>query len=361
MSSKQRVWNTPFTKAFQCRLPIISAPMAGVSGGLLASEVTKAGGLGIIAAGHFQDVTKLESEIKIFEDNMIDEARSQQQNRSLAIGFIGFSSLASSSGWENYEYILSKYKPKAVQFFAPSIIHKQDNGPTNVQFAHKHGVKFIAQVGSIKDVKLAIQHEVDGIICQGSEAGGHGLRRELGNSAMALASQASKLTDIPILSAGGVVNGKHLASALCYCDGVSIGTRYWASSESLEGPPLQDELIKENSCDDILRTAVFDHIHNEIQSAKWPHPFNSTSALRNQTTEEWDGKPQDLQRAIENTNFLEQYIAAKKLSDKNVVPVLAGEGVGEIESIEGAYQITLKIEEEAIGAIEKLKSIHGQL
>ena len=40
--------------------------MAGVSGGHLAAEVTRAGGLGFIAADHLNNVSALESEIKIF-------------------------------------------------------------------------------------------------------------------------------------------------------------------------------------------------------------------------------------------------------------------------------------------------------
>ena len=41
------------------RLPLLSAPMAGVAGGLLAAEVTRAGGLGMIAAGHLQNMADL--------------------------------------------------------------------------------------------------------------------------------------------------------------------------------------------------------------------------------------------------------------------------------------------------------------
>jgi NAD(P)H-dependent flavin oxidoreductase YrpB (nitropropane dioxygenase family) len=42
---------TAFTTFFGCRVPILAAPMAGVSGGKLAAAVARAGGLGFIAAG----------------------------------------------------------------------------------------------------------------------------------------------------------------------------------------------------------------------------------------------------------------------------------------------------------------------
>ena len=283
----------------------------------------------------------------------------------LAIGFIGFSSLATPGGWDNYEYILKRYRPRAVQFFAPSIVtreqqqHELKQLSNNVQLAHEYGVKFIAQVGSIEEAKEAIRHRVDAIVCQGSEAGGHGLRRELGNSAMALASQASKLTkDMPVLAAGGIVSGKHVAAALCYCDGVSIGTRYWACRESLGNERLQEGLARaENSCDDVIRTAVFDQIQNELTATKWPHPYDSVGALRNRTTEQWDGKSStELQTAIVETKLLEEYKESRIKSDASVIATLAGEGVGEIDSVEGAYEITLRMEEEAVDTIDRLRT-----
>jgi nitronate monooxygenase len=342
--------------------------VAGVSGGLLAARVCKAGGLGMIAAGHFQDVSKLEKEIQIFEEEMKNDVPTtmdtktddiiQSQQSDLSIGFIGFSALSTPNGWKEYEYILKHYRPKAVQFFAPSIIVQPNNGLSNVQLAHEYNVQFIAQVGSVSEAKEAMRHSVNAIICQGSEAGGHGLRRELGSSTMALASQVSTMTTIPVLAAGGIVHGKHLASALCVCDGVSMGTRFWASKESIGNPKLQQELIKDNSCDDIVRTTVFDQIQNELSSIKWPHPYHSVGALRNQTSSDWEGKTaQELQNHIDKTELLEEYKSAQKASDPHVVCILSGEGVGEIDHIEGAYDVTMRIEEEAIKSINQLQSI----
>ena len=347
-------WPCPFLSLQTFKLSV-----AGVSGGLLAARVCNGGGLGMIAAGHFQDVSKLEKEIQIFQEeiNNVQTIQSQQSSH-LSIGFIGFSSLSTQNGWKDYEYVLKHYRPKAVQFFAPSIISHPNSGMSNMQLAHKYDSKFIAQVGSMNEAKEAISHKVDAIICQGSEAGGHGLRRELGSSTMALASQVSNITTIPVLAAGGIVNGKHLASTLCVCDGASMGTRFWASKESLGNVTLQQELIKDNSCNDVVRTTVFDQIQNELSSIKWPHPYHSVGALRNQTLLGWEGKPaQELQNAIEKTQLLEEYKSAQKASDPNVVCVLSGEGVGEIDHIEGAYELTLRIEQEAIDSINRLQSL----
>lgn len=85
----------------------------------------KAGGLGFIAAGHFQNVDKLEREIGIFSRNMQNTEDITCDGLNPCIGFIGHSSLSTSEGWTNYEYILKEHNPKAVQFFAPSVITRQ--------------------------------------------------------------------------------------------------------------------------------------------------------------------------------------------------------------------------------------------
>ena len=152
-----------------------------------------------------------------------------------------------------------------------------------MELAHFYGSKVLAQVGTLKDAKEAIRHGVDAIICQGREAGGHGLRREAGNSTLALASQAAQISEsIPIVAAGGITRGRHIASALAVgCQAVSIGTRFWACEESIGDKSFQKELIKENSCDDVVRTTAFDQLNNELSSIKWPKPYDSSGVLRN--------------------------------------------------------------------------------
>ena len=50
---------TKFTKLFKCKIPILGAPMAGVSGGLLASTTTNAHACGLIAGGYLDNLEKL--------------------------------------------------------------------------------------------------------------------------------------------------------------------------------------------------------------------------------------------------------------------------------------------------------------
>jgi len=173
-------WNTLFTNMFGCRLPIMGAPMAGVSGGSLAFQTSRAGGLGFIAAGHLINemaLRKLEREIQLFNDLSLASSVSHHLN----IGFIGFSTFAKDSpGWDYVRRILEEHKPKSIQIFAPAISKEipndlKDLSPsfnTNVGMCQSYGCKVVAQVGSVKDGLEALEAGVDCLIAQGTEAGG---------------------------------------------------------------------------------------------------------------------------------------------------------------------------------------------
>jgi NAD(P)H-dependent flavin oxidoreductase YrpB (nitropropane dioxygenase family) len=200
-----RSWSTLFTKMFQCRLPIIGAPMAGVSGGSLAFETCRAGGIGFIAAGHLNNpeaFKKLEEEIKIFRHLVSLSSSSSSPSPSsspsspsssfpLNIGFIGHSTFGKeSSGWEYVRRILEEHRPDAVQFFAPAISEfspknvKLPSSPSslpspspssfdnNVRMCQSYGCKVVAQVGSVRDGIEALDVGVDCIVALGTEAGG---------------------------------------------------------------------------------------------------------------------------------------------------------------------------------------------
>jgi IMP dehydrogenase / GMP reductase domain len=116
MSDRMK-WNTLFTKRFPCRIPIMGAPMADVSGAKLAFETCRAGGLGFIAAGHLNSkeaFKKLEHEIEVFK-KLAAEASGNGENGErqypLCIGFIGHSTFKEELGWNLVQHLLEDYEP----------------------------------------------------------------------------------------------------------------------------------------------------------------------------------------------------------------------------------------------------------
>ena len=327
-----------------CRIPIIGAPMADHSGGRLAAAVTNAGGIGFIGGGHslFSDekMSKLESEIAIYRSLTTDP---------LYVGFIGHSSFQDSASVQRYERFLQVHEPKIVQFFAPSIIKN------NVEMTKKQSnCLFWAQVGTIQDARDVLQAGADGLILQGSEAGGHGLRRELGNATLALVNnfvQKYAAPTIPVLAAGGIVDPRSMASfMLLGCDGVVMGTRLWASKEALGD--LRHELARPGrTCDNIVRTTLFDAIQNRYSSTPWSPPYDSVGVVRNETYEHFKDS---------SDFFDDSYVAYYRKNNKNpkIGLVHAGEGIGLVDSIAPASEIVSSINK---GAIEWIQSAPKRL
>jgi nitronate monooxygenase len=312
--------------------------------------------LGFLAAGYLTDLAAVEEQIRIFRR----AAESADRPLPLCIGFLGFSALASPQGWDRYETILMKHRPDVVQFFAPAICTSSDGATTNVSLAHKYGAKFLAQIGNVAELGSAVAAGVDGIIAQGSEAGGHGLRPGLGSGTLPLVSKVASLTDLPVVAAGGIVNGKGVAAALALCDGAVLGTRLWASVESIGKPELQKRLIETKSPDDVIRTTVFDAIENNFLATPWPAPYDSVGTVRNETSDRWDGRPDELAAELRSPGqpaILAGYAAAQKQGDTKVVKVLMGEGVGEVNSVEPAYEIIGNVEMETRQVLKSLSQI----
>ena len=107
-----------------------------------------------------------------------------------------------------------------------------------------------------------------------------------------------------------------------------MGTRLWASKESIGKLSLQNELIlPTTNCDNVVRTTVFDWIENELIATPWPEPYDSVGALRNQTSDAWDGRPEDeLKGECRDTEkpFLSDYQKALKEGNPAIAKVLAG-------------------------------------
>jgi nitronate monooxygenase len=338
------------------------------SGGLLAAETCRAGGLGFVAAGHLNSkeaLIKLEREINIFRQADIEDCY------PLAIGFIGHSTFGSEDGWRMFENILEDYQPQVIQCFAPAIsYHKERNNKNVVQIAHSYGCKIIAQVGTVEEGIQALEAGVDAIIAQGSEAGGHGIRREEGNGTLSLTARFVKIAAaqkkrVPVLAAGGISDGRGLIAALSLgADGVVLGTRLWASEEAIGPATYKDALLRASSGDDVVRTRVFDSINNSYKDTTWPAPYDSSGTLRNETTETWDGRLLEIEDALrkddgsnEVHDFVSKYKQAVKEGNTNLAAVYCGEGVGEIDSIDPTFAIIQRIENEAREILQNLQTI----
>jgi len=99
-----------------------------------------------------------------------------------------------------------------------------------LEAARERGIKVFGLIGKTRQAKRQIEAGVDAIIAQGYDAAGH-------TGAMGTFSIVPEVVSLagetPIIAAGGVTTGRHLAAALCLgAAGVWTGTLWLASRES---------------------------------------------------------------------------------------------------------------------------------
>lgn len=106
--------------------------------------------------------------------------------------------------------------------------------------ARDAGVPLIAMASSVADAERSVASGADVIVAQGGEAGGHRSTFELPADGsvplvgtVALVPQVAAAVDVPVVAAGGIMDGRGLVAALALgAQGVQMGTRFLVAAES---------------------------------------------------------------------------------------------------------------------------------
>src|SRR5258706_2338071 len=240
-------------------VPIVQAPMGGVGGPALAAAVCNAGALGMLVLWR--------------ADN--DTIRRQiRETRALTSRPFGVNLNLEFPQEELLEICLEERVP-VISFFWREAFNL-------VPHAKAGGAIVMHTVGSAADAKRAVEAGVDIIIAQGWEAGGH-VRGTVATMPL-IPAVADAVSPTPVVSAGGIADGRGLAAALALgAAGVWIGTRLLASAEAAIHPRHPEALLRANETDTVYLDNLFD--------IRWPNAPHRT--LRNQTVRAWEaaGRP----------------------------------------------------------------------
>ena len=153
---------------------------------------------------------------------------------------------------------------------------------------------------TLAQAKQAADAGADIIIAQGRDAGGHSgtTRGTIG----LVPAVVDAVAPIPVVAAGGIADGRGLAAALTLgAAGISMGTRFTASRESLWDPAMKAAALAAGG-DQTMQTRVFDI----VRGAPWPAIYPGR-ALRNDFSGEWHGREDDL--AAKQTEVETAYLA----------------------------------------------------
>jgi nitronate monooxygenase len=274
----------------------------------LTAAVSAAGGLGILGGG-YGDEQWLGRELDLL-------AASQAR---FGVGFITWSMAKQS---KLLDLVLER-KPVAI------VLSFGDPRPF-VERIKRAGALVICQVQSIALAKDAVAAGADILVAQGTEAGGHGGSRGLVTLVPELIDELG--TNIPIVAAGGIADGRGLAAALVLgAHGVLIGTRFYATPEAA-GADAAKRRIRVASGDDSLRSIVFDISRRNV----WPAPFTGR-CLRNEYLERWYGREVELMRHLDEEST--KYVMARSDGNFDIAAVIAGESAGLVRDISPVREV----------------------
>jgi enoyl-[acyl-carrier protein] reductase II len=113
----------------------------------------------------------------------------------------------------------------------PVIVSSAGDPLLHAENIKRRGITLFQVVFSVDMVKRCNQSGVDGIIAMGAEGGGNISPAEI--STLVLVREIVQETDLPVVAAGGICDGKGLAAALALgAEGIQMGTRFLATREA---------------------------------------------------------------------------------------------------------------------------------
>lgn len=287
---------------------VFQGGMAWISDGKLAAAVSEAGGLGIIGAGNAPAEYVLE-QIKIAA--------------ALTDKPFGVNLMLMSPYADEIAEVIANEKVKVVTTGAGNPLKYMKMWKTA-------GVAVIPVVASVSMAKLMTRVGATALIAEGTESGGH--VGEL--TTMALVPQVCDCTDLPVIAAGGIADGRGMAAAMMLgAEGVQMGTRFLLAKECTIHPDYKARLIKASDLDTVVTGRRLGH---PVRSLKTPFSRNYLKAEYSDISDE------DLEKMGEGA-----LMAAVKTGDQDKGSFLAGQIVSMLKKEETAADIVKEVCEEA--------------
>ena len=190
------------------RYPIVQAPMGWIARSPLASAVSRAGGLGIIETSSGETAT-CQREIRL----MVDSGLPFGVN--LPIRFLKDDAMLRFVCEAGIRFVTTSAGSPA-KFIAP---------------LKAAGIAVYHAVPTLETALKCVDAGVDGLVVEGSEGGGFKNPEEV--STLVLLQAIRERVDVPLIAAGGIVDGRGMAAAFALgAEAVQMGTRFVASAES---------------------------------------------------------------------------------------------------------------------------------
>jgi NAD(P)H-dependent flavin oxidoreductase YrpB (nitropropane dioxygenase family) len=297
--------------------PIVLGGMGTATTAPLVAAVSNAGGFGTLGTSAFNAAT-LDTEVASIRE---------RTEKPFGINHLLFQIQ------EDMFAVTLRARPTVTAF---AWARKDQNLRDYFQRAHAVGSKVMYAAGEVPEAVRAAEAGADVIVAQGTEAGGHvGWMASLPLVPMMVRAVAP----LPVLSAGGIADGRGLSAALALgAEGVLLGTRFMATPEAPIHANFKQAIVKSDGHDTVL-TEIPDLTTQRV----WPGAMSRSQ--RNKFIERWSGREWALRQNAREVG--KQAAAARAAGDVDNATLSFGQDAGLIDSIKSVREVVQEIVTEA--------------
>lgn len=262
-------------------IPIVQAPMGGATATQIALAVSRVGGLGSFAGVAFApeeieaEAVRLRAELsgRPFSVNLLISTPQHPSPEALHAGLARLAPLYEEAGaplpaapnrfGHDFEAQLAAVVRAAppIASFAFDVLSREQ-----VDALHAAGSYVVGTANTVVEARAWAEAGADGICAQGMEAGGHrgNFLAEVEASlvgTMALVATVRAAVDLPVIAAGGVMDGRGVAAALALgASAVQMGSAFLLADEAITSAPWR-RAIEEVGDDATRLTRAFSGRH----------------------------------------------------------------------------------------------------
>ncbi len=327
MTFDNLIRENPLCKLLQIEYPVLQAGMFQVAYGPLAAAVSAAGGLGVIGSAYMSG-EKLREEIRIVK-NETDKpfgvdilfARVDTEDETAA----GYTDQVQ----EAIEVTFDEEVPVLVSGLG-------DPGPI-IPRARAVGMKVMSVVGSSRQARKVEASGVDAVIASGHEGGGHVGR--IGTNV--LVPRVVDAVSIPVVAAGGIVDGRGLVSAFAYgAAGIWMGTRFIATREAHAHDNYKNKIVEIDEDGTVVTRA---------------HSGKPNRMIRNDFTRSWEGRESEIKPYPNQMIEVGNPASVRGRIEGDVVNGVlpAGQGAGIIDHVESGGDVVRQTMDQARAIFER--------
>ena len=323
---------TRITEMFGIKYPVICGAMYLVGEPKLTAAISNAGGMGNLTAGNYKSTDELRAAIR--ETKTLTD-----KPFMVGITILPSFHITMDDHRKNLE-VCAEEKVGGIEVSGTPL---DKVGKEYMDMLRKAGVKMFHKVGSVKHAIHAEEAGYDGVYAAGIEEGGHPLNDDV--TTMILTPKMAETVKIPVVTVGGIADGKSLAAALTLgAEGVMMATRFMATHECQVHDNIKQEILKRQEYD---TTLICKSVNLQGR------------AIKNKIV----GEILEAEKKGANIMELAPLITGERCrtawdtGDVDIAPMMMGQSLGRIKDIRSCAQVIEDMVSQAKKEIERVSGL----